>query len=48
MYRKLIALATCLAVAALCWPIAANAREEEQGKVKKIMEDRCCILPIRA
>ena len=31
MYRKLIALATCLAVAALCWPIAANAREEEQG-----------------
>jgi cytochrome c556 len=41
MNRKLIALATCVTVVALGWPFSAKAREEEQqGKVKKIMEDK--------
>jgi hypothetical protein len=47
MYRKVIALTTCVLAVALCWPFpAAKAREEGQGKgkgkgkVSKIMQEK--------
>jgi len=41
MKRTLIAVATCLAVVALCGPFSAKAEEEQgKGKVAKIMQEK--------
>jgi cytochrome c556 len=43
MYRKCIALTSCLLVVALCWPYSARARpcdDQEKGKVGQIMKEK--------